>query len=414
MNVAAGPPEPRRAKPRILFVAEAVTLAHVARPAVLARALDPSRYEVVFATDPRYNRLFPDPHFPVRAIRTIPSARFLEALAKGNPLYDAATLRAYVEEDLTLLRELNPDAVVGDFRLSLSVSARLTGTPYLTISNAYWSPYARVTYPLPELPVTRAVGVPVARVLFRLVRPLAFAIHSRPLNRVRREHGLPDLGFDLRRVYTDADHVLYADVPELTPTHDLPANHHFLGPIPWSPAVALPPWWDDVPTDRPAVYLTLGSSGRPELLPAVLAALAELPVSVLAATAGHPLPTRPPPNAWVGDYLPGDRAVARSDLVICNGGSLTTQQALAAGRPVIGVCGNMDQHLNMTAVERAGAGILLRSDQFRPKALCRAVIGILESRAVSGAAQGLRDTLARYPAGARFQSVLGNVPGTGI
>ena len=41
-------------KPRILFVAEAVTLAHVARPAVLAQSLDRDVYEVFFATDLRY------------------------------------------------------------------------------------------------------------------------------------------------------------------------------------------------------------------------------------------------------------------------------------------------------------------------------------------------------------------------
>ena len=37
-------------RPRILFVAEAVTLAQVVRLATLARGLDPARYEVHFAS----------------------------------------------------------------------------------------------------------------------------------------------------------------------------------------------------------------------------------------------------------------------------------------------------------------------------------------------------------------------------
>lgn len=49
---------------RILFVAEAVTLAHVVRPFALAQSLDPSRYEVHFACDPRYNQLLGPLHFP--------------------------------------------------------------------------------------------------------------------------------------------------------------------------------------------------------------------------------------------------------------------------------------------------------------------------------------------------------------
>ncbi len=41
-------------KPTILFVAEAVTLAHLARPAALATGLDPEAFNVVLACDPRY------------------------------------------------------------------------------------------------------------------------------------------------------------------------------------------------------------------------------------------------------------------------------------------------------------------------------------------------------------------------
>ena len=41
---------------RVLFFAEAVTLAHVARPVALAKGLDRSRFEVFMACDSRYER----------------------------------------------------------------------------------------------------------------------------------------------------------------------------------------------------------------------------------------------------------------------------------------------------------------------------------------------------------------------
>lgn len=47
------------------------------------------------------------------------------------------TLRKYVEADLRVLDEIAPDLVVGDLRISLSVSARLAGIPYIAIANAY-------------------------------------------------------------------------------------------------------------------------------------------------------------------------------------------------------------------------------------------------------------------------------------
>lgn len=393
-------------RPRILFVGEAVTLAHVARPFALARSLEPDRYDVHFACDPRFNKLLGPLPFPHRPIRTIPGERFLDALARGKLLYDSQTLREYVAEDQKLLAETAPDLVVGDFRLSLSVSARLAGIPYATVTNAYWSPYSTQRFPMPELPLTRFLGVRLARVLFRLARPLAFAMHCIPLNRVRREHGLPSLGSDLRRIYTDADYTLYADVPELVPTANLPPNHLYIGPILWSPAVERPAWWDSLPNDRPIVYVTLGSSGRSDLLEVVLKALADLPVTTIAATAGRVEMMRVPSNAFVADYLPGEEAAARAAVVICNGGSPTTQQALAAGKPVLGIASNMDQHLNMEAIQRAGAGVLIRAEWFTQARLSQVVQKILSSSPLKQNASALARTLRDRHAPEQFERFL--------
>ena len=68
-------------------------------------------------------------------------------------------LRAYVDDDLALLEAVRPDVVIGDFRLSLSVSARVAGIPYVNVTNAYWSPYARPHFEVPNLALTRLVGL---------------------------------------------------------------------------------------------------------------------------------------------------------------------------------------------------------------------------------------------------------------
>lgn len=389
------------AKRRVLFVGEAVTLAHVARQFVLAKSLDPARYDVHLACDPRYNALLGPLPFPHHPIRTIPGQQFLDALARGKPVYDTQTLRGYVAEDRKLLAAVKPDFVVGDFRLSLSVSARLAGVPYATVTNAYWSPYARQRWPLPDLPFVRFTGRALGTFLFRLVRPLAFALHCVPLNRVRKENGLPSLGADLRRIYTDADYTLYADLLELVPTYDRPPTHEYIGPVLWSPTVEPPPWWDSLPTDRPVVYVTLGSSGRSDLLPTVLKALADLPVTVIAATAGRVKVGEVPANAFVADFLPGEAAAARAAVVICNGGSPTTYQALAAGKPVIGLASNLDQYLNMQAVERAGTGVTLRAGRLR-----RSNFGAALVKALAASSAVVQGALTRYSVQTRFQSFL--------
>lgn len=373
---------------RVLFVAEAATLAHVARPAALAASVDPRRAEVWFACAARGHRFLTLPADRLLTVDSVPATEFADRLRRGVPVYRAGELRAYVEADLGLIRRVQPDVVVGDFRLSLSVSARISGVPYATISNAYWSPYATErSLPLPVLPWTRFVPLQLAQAVFDLVRPLALVPHVRPLNRVRAEHNLPPLPSDLRHAYTDADYVLYADAPSLFPLRSAPPTHRHLGPILWSPPVPLPPWWAMLPTDRPLAYVTMGSSGDPRVLATAVAGLAQADVGAIVSTAGAAAPESASTTAWFADYLPGESAATRSALVVCNGGSPTAQQALSAGVPVLGICGNMDQMLNMRALEAAGIGLALRADRLTAAAVAAAVRVLLGRSPLPPAAQ---------------------------
>jgi UDP:flavonoid glycosyltransferase YjiC (YdhE family) len=398
-----------RSRPVVLLVAEAVTLAHFARIVALAKALDPSSYEIVVAADPRYAELEAPLRFPFHPIRSVPSAQFEQALARGKPLYDVATLSAYVEDDLALIKEVKPDLIVGDFRLSLAVSAPIASIRYAALVNAYWSPYADIVYPVPDLPMTRVLGLSVAQHLFDMARPIAFALHARPLNQVRRRYKLPPLGHDLRTVYTWGDYTLYADAPELVPMRPLPANHRHLGSPLWSAHKPLPDWWDRIPADKPIVLVTLGTSGQADLLPMALSALSELPITVLAITAGKIKLTGPPANAHQVDYLPLESAARRSALVICNGGSLTTYQALDVGVPVLGICSNMDQLLNMSAIERLGAGLLLRAARVGPGQLREAVRKLLDTPSYTQAAKAAGLRFRQVDAGQRFRGFVSEI-----
>jgi UDP:flavonoid glycosyltransferase YjiC (YdhE family) len=348
-------------KRRVLFVPESVTLAHVARTIVLAKALDPARYDVHLACAPGYLPLFGPLPFTVHEIFSMPTARFLDALTRLGPIWDQNTLSAYVEEELALIRQIDPELVFGDLRISLAVSTRVAQKPLATIVNAYWSPFARSRFSIPDVTLTKALGVGLANAVYRVTRPLAFALHARPLNLVCRKYHVPPIGSDLRRVFTYGDYTLYPDVPELVPTFALPDNHRYLGPVLWSPEIELPDWWENLPPDRPVVYVTFGSSGPSHLLEITLQALAGLDVTTVAATADRVQLRNVPRNAFVTEYLPGDQAARRARLVICNGGSPTTYQALAQGAPVLGLASNTDQLLNMDAVQRTGAGEQLRA-----------------------------------------------------
>ncbi len=65
---------------RVLFVGEAVTLAHIVRPLALSRMLDPDRYQVGHAWDPRHDH---PPDIPLWTIPARQTAR--ETSARCTP-----------------------------------------------------------------------------------------------------------------------------------------------------------------------------------------------------------------------------------------------------------------------------------------------------------------------------------------
>ena len=199
-------------------------------------------------------------------------------------------------------------------------------------------------------------------------------------------------------------------IPELYPTDALPAHHHYIGPTIWEPPVAFPSWWGKLVEDEVLAYVTLGSSGDAALLPCILGVLGTLQGVSLVASAGAPVTGALPLNIRVADYLPGALAARRARFVICNGGSLTAQQALLGGVPVIGICSNMDQFLNMEAVVACGAGIALRADEVSAVALAAAIQRVLVEPSFRQAALILRDALSRYDAPRRFAELVADLP----
>lgn len=391
---------------RILFVAEAVALAHLTRPLLLARSLDRERYEIHFACASGHEQFLEGSGFAVTSITTVSSRQFLIALAKGFHTYSLDTLRNYVEDDLRLLDEVQPDLVVGDLRQTLAVSAKLRKIPHVAIANFHWSPYAAIKrFPVPENPLEKAIGLRGMGIFLRLFQPLLLAIYARPLNHVRQEYGLPPLG-DMRHVMTHGDYTLYADIPGLFPDNGLPPNHRFIGPMLWSPTIPYPSWWNTVQQDRPCVYLTLGSTGQVKYLPLLIEALAQLPITLLVATAGRLTLANVPENVFAADFVPGTEAARRSALVVCNGGSATAYQALSAGVPVLGIAYNIDQYLTMTAVVEKGAGILLRSGRLTATSVREAAQKIMAGNKYSSAAAGIARECARHDAPAAFQRFL--------
>ncbi len=392
------------ARRRLLFVVENITLAQVMRLRVLAAGLDPERYEVHFASSEFEPLLFEGTEFKHWPVYTIAREAGMRALAKGDRLYETKTLERYVEDELRLFDALKPDAVIGDFRLSLAVSAPFAKIPCASLINAYWSPYAvRDGFPVPDHPIVRLVGVARAERYFPQAMPRVFAHFAAPINALRRRFGLPEFE-SLLHTLCFGDVVLYPDLPELCPIADAPKSHVYLGGVQWAPRVPAP----DLPPadDRPLVYVTLGSSGELGALPAVLKGLDGLPLRALLSTAGRTNLAELPSNISAAPLLPGDELCRKARFVITNGGSSTGYQALAAGAPVLGIPSNLDQYLASAAIVKGGAGLSLRSGGLRAEHVRAAAVRLLDARAETTRAKYWARAFAEVDCHARFEAAL--------
>lgn len=356
-------------KRRILFVAENVTLAQCVRLVTLARALDGDRFEVHFACSEFPAMIFAGTNFVCHPITSLAPDAAARALEAGRRLYEKSTLLRYIDAERRLLDAVGPELVVGDFRLSLSTSAELMGVPSAVLINAYWSPLLRRSrFPVPDHPILGWLGEATTERYFPRAIPHVFRHFASPLNAARASLGLPAVG-SLLEVLTHGSFTLYPDDPALVEMDGTPSHHRFLGPVLWQPDLEgeLGSRDEDVAarhvleSERPLVYVTLGSSGSVGLLPQVIEALAGLPVVAIVATAGRATLPSLPPNVIARRFVRGGDVAARAALVVSNGGSTTGYQALGAGTPVLGLPSNFDQHLATEVIDGSGAGISLKA-----------------------------------------------------
>jgi UDP:flavonoid glycosyltransferase YjiC (YdhE family) len=418
-----------------LFLAEATSWSQVVRPLVLARGLDAGRYEIHFASARFDERLFDGTDFKRWPIASFSPEKQVAAAASGAPPYGEEVLAKYVTEELDLYEAIHPDLVVSDLRHSTAISAPTFGVPCAAIINAYWSrrttrdwfpmpdrvPCAtlidafwrrrttRDRFPMPDLPLARLPGASaVEKYLYPLALPMVLRYFAAPVNQVRTKYGLPELS-DVIDVMTWGDYLLFPDDPLVTPLTRQAPNETFLGPVLWSPQMPLPPFWNELGRNRPMIYVTLGSSGTVQVVPPVLEALGGMDVDVLLSTAGRVTPKDPPANVHVVDMIPGDLAARKAAAVVCNGGSSTGYQALAEGRPVVGIPSNIDQLLAATAIRDTGAGLLLRAATVTVARVRAAVGQVMREESFTQAAQRVAASFARFDSHARFRAVVDEV-----
>jgi UDP:flavonoid glycosyltransferase YjiC (YdhE family) len=181
-----------------------------------------------------------------------------------------------------------------------------------------------------------------------------------------------------------ADAVVQFTVPAFEyPRSDAPATLHFAGPLSATGSRApLPGWWADLDSGRPVIHVTQGTIANKDFAQVVtptLEALADDDVIVVVSTGGRPLDTLPPlpANARAAEYLPYDELLPRTDVFVTNGAYGGVQYALRYGVPIVATGGKEDMPEVGARVVWSGVGRRIRKEHPSPRALRRAIRGVL-------------------------------------
>jgi MGT family glycosyltransferase len=208
------------------------------------------------------------------------------------------------------------------------------------------------------------------------------------LNKCLAGLGVPTLSmnfFDAMVALPDA--YLQMTVPSFEfPRRNLPASVHFVGALPIIPNQApLPPWAKELDGSRKVVLVTQGTLSNHnfnQLVAPTLAALAnEVDVLVAVTAGGRPIDAIPGPipnNARLASYLPFEWMLAKTDVLVTNGGYGSVNQALSFGVPLV-TAGLTEDKIDVNVrVAWSGVGINLATNEPTPEALREAIRAVLD------------------------------------
>ena len=344
---------PSAAKP-LLLVFPFGYLSHYLRCLVLSRHLAPS-FDVRFAAHPLYDGLV-----QLEGFDTFPCARMDEhATLQYAKNFDFTWLnadslsRSYTEQ-LRIITQMRPQAVLGDAQPALKMAAEKAGTPFIALMNGYMSKYfagSRAisrTHPyyawvrlLPHMVRARVTALGESIAMKKVHQPFAGIRRAQGLSRQQR---FPD--------ELEGDFNLICDLPQLFPQHSLPGNYRVTGPLNYEGQEHLGLQSRIDPT-RKTLLVSMGSTGSWEQV-SWLSGPGFREYNIITAgdqdgfvKGSHVIKTA---FAAAAEVMP------LADLVICQGGNGTIYQALSYGVPLLCSTVHFEQEWNAAALEKAGLG----------------------------------------------------------
>ncbi len=258
-------------------------------------------------------------------------------------------------QQVKVIEELHPAAVLGDMTPTLKMAAEKTGTYCFSLLNGYMSRhYAYVRRMPKKYPLYKLFNL-LPNSLFQYItnvgENLFFHDMHRPFSVIRKRERLSPKYSYLQEMEGDAN--LLCDLPEFFPQKDLPANYYFLPPLYHQLTEVGHATTEGLDRNKKTLLISMGSTGDWKKMAFLNNAHYHKYNIITAADNDKVIQGA---NVFAYPFISSSELFRIADLIICHGGNGTIYQALSYGIPVLCKTSHLEQDYNVDGLERLEAG----------------------------------------------------------
>ena len=352
---------------KIAFFPAAWNLAETTRTIEVAKACR-EEFDISFASHGgQFENLIEDEKFSLTRLEprlTPEKIEYLYKVDQGDKFggfFSLEETRERVRSEAAFLGDLRPLAAVTGFNVTVSIASRASNVTLVWLTQSTWDIQTMIDQGLGsymddfDRPVLNLL--PASALKWLTKKAFAFSGRAiiRPLNAVARELRVKEMK-DLRDLW-EGDYNLLAEPRDFSGLKNVPETYSYIGPLIAHLETPVPEAVRDMAAqDRPLVYFSMGSSGRPALIKAILEGFEGQPFNVVSPMKSKTegLDVRVPSNVILTDWLPALEVSRLADISVIHGGIGTVMTAALAGKPVVGIGMMYEQEYNLDCLVRKG------------------------------------------------------------
>ncbi|MBD0277409.1 MAG: hypothetical protein ICV81_05520, partial [Flavisolibacter sp.] len=330
-------------------------LAHYLRCLVLAARLRPY-FRILLLHSADYASFIAQEDFETFNCRALDAAYVMQCIKKFSfGWLKAENLEPVFLDQVRIIKELKPYAVLGDQSPTLKMAAEKTGIPYLVLTNGYMTNFYNAPRKIsPTHPLYAFLSLlpdNMAAFFTRTGEALTFRFIHNSFKRLRKKYGLKPLKNYWQECEGDLN--LIPDLPQLFPLKKLPSYYKVIPPLFYTSADTALAASIQLDKTKKTLLVSMGSSGDWEKVGFLNDACFQQYNVVTAGDAHHLIKG---PTVVSLSFVSAEAILPFTDLVICHGGNGTLYQALAYGIPLLCKTSHVEQEWNVQALERKGLG----------------------------------------------------------